>query len=113
MIIIVEIIKRSRLDEGYVWGRLKWAVDKSKGSVKSMSRQLEEGNPYCTAGDSGKSRVWPKGPRGPRWEAATSDSTNTFIYGTETLSPLLSPLLVKYKRKSTNPEMVKCAVKTP
>ena len=87
-----------------------------------MSRQLEEGNPYCTAvrnrntaldGDSGKSRVSLKAPRGPRWEAATSDSTNTFIYGTVTLSPLLSPLLVKYKRKSANPEMVKCAVKTP
>jgi len=57
VIIIVEKIKRSRRDEGYVWGRLKWAVDKSKGSVKSMSRQLEEGNPY-SSDKSKKVDIW-------------------------------------------------------
>jgi hypothetical protein len=85
-----------------------------------MSQQLEEGNPYrsdkskkvagaCTTtrsrnrtrpypyGGGGKSRVWTRLSVCATWQATwtrltTSDSTNTFIYGTVNTIPSVSPL---------------------
>ena len=54
VIVIIEIIKRSRCEE-VDGGQLKWAVDKSKRNVKAMSRQLDEGNPYSS--DKSKGRL--------------------------------------------------------
>jgi hypothetical protein len=97
-----------------------------------MSRQLEEGNPYSSDkskkvacpvlyvqldGDGGKSRVGPKGRAAREGNQvpnpATSDSTNTFIYGTVTLSHLLAPSVDQMKAQKQKPRKVKCAVKTP
>ena len=86
----------------------------------------------------GKSRVWNKavkvnrlrldvmaakaesGPKGraarvgnPDLNSATSDSTNTFIYGTVTQSPLLSPSVGQIKEQKRKPRKVKCAAKMP
>jgi hypothetical protein len=44
------------------------------------------------------------GHRGPTW---TSDSTNTFIYGTVTLSPLLVPSVAVGQNKGAKAEMPK------
>jgi hypothetical protein len=118
VIIVVEGIKRSRREE-VDWGQLKWAVDKSgqfEGKPYSSTSDKSKKVAYASwtrgHGGDGKSRVWTQGlqpdsapgHRGPTW---TSDSTNTFIYGTVTLSPLFVPSVAVGQNKGAKAEMPK------